>query len=61
MVTIVTYHYLLIADWAGSHCDRRSATGYLTLVGDNLVTDKAPNRLYGRSGVARSSAEPLGV
>lgn len=40
------------ADWAGCPLDRRSTTGYCTLVGGNLVTWKKK-----QSVVARSSAE----
>ncbi|XP_059651185.1 probable protein S-acyltransferase 12 isoform X1 [Cornus florida] len=41
------------ADWAGSPSDRKSTTGYCTLVGGNLVTWKSKKQTV----VARSSAE----
>jgi hypothetical protein len=41
------------ADWAGSVTDRRSTSGYCTLVGGNLVTWRSKKQ----SVVARSSAE----
>ena len=41
------------ADWAGSIDDRRSTSGYCTLVGGNLVTWRSKKQ----SVVARSSAE----
>ncbi|KAM2663403.1 hypothetical protein EV1_009959 [Malus domestica] len=41
------------SDWAGNALDRKSTTGYCTLVGGNLVTWKSKKQ----SVVARSSAE----
>jgi hypothetical protein len=41
------------ADWAGNACDRKSTTGYCTLVGGNLVSWKSKKQ----NVIARSSAE----
>ncbi|XP_050375850.1 uncharacterized mitochondrial protein AtMg00810-like [Argentina anserina] len=41
------------ADWAGNSCDRKSTTGYCTLVGGNLVTWKSKKQ----SVIACSNAE----
>ena len=41
------------ADWAGNMLDRKSTTGYCTLVGGNMVTWKSKKQTV----VARSSAE----
>ncbi|XP_068328083.1 uncharacterized mitochondrial protein AtMg00810-like [Pyrus communis] len=41
------------ADWAGNAIDRKSTTGYCTLVGGNLVTWKSKKQ----NVIARSSAE----
>ena len=41
------------ADWAGSVVDRRSTSGYCTMLGGNLVTWRSKKQ----NVVARSSAE----
>lgn len=47
---IIGYSY---ADWVGCTVDRKSATGYCTFVGGNLVTWKSKKQ----NVVVRSSAE----
>src|SRR5688572_1402622 len=45
------------ADWAGDRDDRKSTSGYFTLVGGNLVTWRSKNRKWWHYLVQRLSSE----